>query len=368
MPILGAGVQDTASGTSLRTAVYHLLDYLDLRPGSALFAYEKPYRQLATAVAEAGRSRGTAVDLLAVETVTPDQLRTRLMAADKFLCAFNRTFAAGLTEHVDVMVECGVEWPERAYTLSDISADFVRILQADPRVIADLNARLIRTLQEGRELWVRDDRGTSLRVRFDPQYEWVNQDGFTEAGYALTMNLPMGEVATYTPDVEGELVFVGGLLGTIPIGRKYGPIREPVRMSIRAGRATAIDTSDRALLKDLLFCLDFDHYTRQVNEIGFGTNPAITGPVRGYNYKHEESRLGFHLGFGASLAQQNVERLTPHHLDLLLDDCQMYLDGKLLFDGDYRLDDFPASRAHTPLHVTSLSCCMPSQHPGCATK
>lgn len=366
MPRLGDGVDDTLSAISVRTAASHLIDYLDLRPGSVLFAYEKPYRQVAAAAAEAGRSRATQVDLLAVDAVTPDELRRRLMAADKFLCAFNRTFATGLSEHVKVMVECGVEWPERAFTLSDISADFVRIFQADPWVIADLNARLIRTLQEGRELEVRDDRGTSLRIRFDPQYEWVNQDGFTEADYALIMNLPMGEVATYTPEVEGELVFVGGLLGTIPIGRKYGPIKEPVRISIRAGRAVEIDTSNRAFLNDLLFCLDFDHYTRQVNEIGFGTNPAITGPVRGYNYKHEESRLGFHLGFGASLAQQNVERLTPHHLDLLLDDCQMYLDGKLLFDGDYRLDDFPASRGDATLNLTSRSCCMPSQSSGCA--
>lgn len=354
-----------APAASLRTAVFHLLDYLDLRPGNTLFAYENPYRHVAAAIAQAGRDRGKCIDLLAVETVTPDELRTLLKTADKFLCAFNRTFATGLTEHVQVMVECGVEWPERAYTLSDISADFERVFQADPWVIADLNTRLIRTLQEGRELKVEDSRGTNLRIRFDSQYEWVNQDGFTEADYALIMNLPMGEVATYTPDVEGELIFVGGLLGTIPIGRKYGPVSEPVRISIRAGRVTEIDAADKALLKDLLFCLDYDHYTRQVNEIGFGTNPAITGPVRGYNYKHEESRLGFHLGFGASLAQQNVERLTPHHLDLLLDDCHMYLDGTLLFDGDYHLDDFPAARGQAALHLTSRSCCMPSQKDGC---
>jgi leucyl aminopeptidase (aminopeptidase T) len=198
-------------------------------------------------------------------------------------------------------------------------------------------------------------------VEFDEQYEWVNQDGYTEADYALTMNLPMGEVATYTPNVDGELVFVGGLLGTIPIGRKHGPVREPVRMHIVNGHLAELETADPVLQGDLEFCLHFDRYTSQVNEIGFGTNPAISGPVRGFNYKHEESRLGFHLGFGASLAQQNVERLTPHHLDFLLDDCEMFLDGRLLFDGDYHLEEFPEAVAGVPLRITSRSCCMPSQ-------
>ena len=104
--------------------------------------------------------------------------------------------------------------------------------------------------------------------------------------------------------------FIGGLLGTIPIGRKYGPITRPIHLRIEDGRLTELSTDDERLLADLRFCFEFDHYTGQVNEIGFGTNTSITGPLRGFNYKHEESRLGFHLGFGASLAQQNVETLN----------------------------------------------------------
>lgn len=365
MPVPALEGSGLAGNEQLRRASWHLLDYLDLRPGRALIAYEPAYAGIATAVASVAESRGGGIDLLPVQDVDPAELRSRLVGAEKFLCAFNRTFADGLSERVSVMVECGVEQAERAYTLSDISADFVRVFQSDPWDIADANSQLIRVLQSGHELVVRDDRGTNLRIRFDPRYEWVNQDGFTEADYALTMNLPMGEVATYTPDVEGDIVFTGGLLGTIPIGRKYGPIRDPITMSIRGGRVTALDTDQPGLRADLLFCLDFDYYTRQVNEIGFGTNPAITGPVRGYNYKHEESRLGFHLGFGASLAQQNVERLTPHHLDLLFDECEMYLDGELLFDGNYHTDCFPAASGDAPLRLTQRSCCMPSQGDSC---
>jgi leucyl aminopeptidase (aminopeptidase T) len=156
-------------------------------------------------------------------------------------------------------------------------------------------------------------------------------------------------------------VFAGGLLGTIPIGRKYGPIRQPIRLRIEAGKVIDLEVSDPGLRRDLEFCLYFDRYTSQVNEIGFGTNPAIRRPVRGYNYKHEESRMGFHLGFGASLAQQNVERLTPHHLDFLLEDCVMHLDGALLFDGSYHPDNFAAATSGDPLRLSARTCCMPSQ-------
>jgi len=346
--------------TARRRAALHLFDYLDLRAGDLLVAYEPAYDAIVCDLMTVARETDRKIIVLPVDSISAAQLATELRGAPKFLCAFNRQFGSGLTEHVNTMIECGVEFAHKAFTLSDISHEFVSVFQSDPVYIAERNAALIRVLQDGRELFVEDDRGTSLHVTFDRQYKWVNQDGYTEADYDLTMNLPMGEVATYTQHVEGTLEFVGGLLGTIPIGRKYGPITKPIHLRIEDGRLSELFTDNDRLLADLRFCFDFDFYTSQVNEIGFGTNTAITGPIRGFNYKHEESRLGFHLGFGASLAQQNVERLTPHHLDLLLQDCRLHLDSVLLFDGEYRFDQFAEAFTETPLRTTGRSCCMPS--------
>ncbi len=345
-------------GQYRRRAAKHLLRYLRLRPGPITVVYEEPYEPLVrelVAVANVG-------ELLAirVEALGPDELRSMLSSADNFLCAYNRTFRTGLTAQVRVMVECTVDFAERAATIVDVSHEVFDVFQADPEDIRAVNDRLVRVLQAGDELVVRDHRGTDLRVTLDPAYDFVNMDGFSEADFALPMNLPLGEVATYTPHVDGELVLVGGLLGTIPIGRKYGPIREPVRFTIARGRLVELQVDDLALRRDLEFCLFFDDYTSRVNEVGLGTNPAIRGPVRGYNYKHEENRLGFHLGFGASLAQQNVERLTPHHLDLLIEDTVLELDGSVLFNGDYRFEAFPAASGAAPLRLASRSCCMPS--------
>ena len=258
------------------------------------------------------------------------------------------------------MIACTVDFAERAASIADVSHEVFDVFQADPEEIRGVNDRLIRVLQAGKELVVRDHRGTYLSVTLDTAYDFVNMDGFSEADFALPMNLPLGEVATYTPHVTGELVLVGGLLGTIPIGRKHGPIREPVRFVINDGQLVELRVNDPVLREDLEFCLFFDDYTSRVNEVGFGTNNAIRGPVRGFNYKHEENRLGFHLGFGASLAQQNVERLTPHHLDLLVEDTVIELDGALLFDGEYRFEAFPAASGDTALRLASRSCCMPS--------
>jgi leucyl aminopeptidase (aminopeptidase T) len=82
--------------------------------------------------------------------------------------------------------------------------------------------------------------------------------------------------------------------------------------------------------------LDFTEHTRNVCEIGFGTNRSIR-TLTGLNYSFEEKHYGFHLGFGATLAQQNVQRETDHHLDLLFSECILELDGRVVFDGEYRV-------------------------------
>jgi hypothetical protein len=126
---------------TLSRAAEHLAAYLGMRPGALLVAYEASYQGVVDALVDVLRSSGEVVELLVVESVDPADLRARLLAAEKFLCAFNRRFATGVSEHVTVMVECGVDAAERAYTLSDISSDFTEVFQADPEEIAGATPR-----------------------------------------------------------------------------------------------------------------------------------------------------------------------------------------------------------------------------------
>lgn len=321
-----------SSVEALRRAAGHLLDYLDGRPGRPLVAYEADYAYVARALSAVAAERGTHIELLAVEGVAPEELRRCLASADKFLCAFNRRYQNGFDERVRLLIEYATSRAERAFTLSDISDDFIRIFQVPPARITDLNRRVAARLSEAREVRVTDPAGTDLHIGLSRAYEIVHIDGFSESAHGLTVNLPPGEVATYSDSVRGVIRFRGGLLGTIPIGRKYGFIDEPVTLYIEDGRVVHVECKDAALLEDLYFCLDLTPFTRNVCEIGFGTHPAIR-ELKGLNYTFEEKHHGFHLGFGATLAQQNVERVTDHHLDLLFADARVEADGAVLFDG-----------------------------------
>src|ERR1043165_275791 len=293
---------------SRRKAIEHLFRYLDARPGRLLFAYEAAFRPIVEEAKQYLLESRQDVDFVPVEEYAASELYERLTAADKFLCAYNLTFREGLTERVLVMTERATTLSLRAYTIADLSAAFFDVFQSCPDRIKLLNVKLIRALQTSSEMEVTDPNGTNLRIKLNKSYDWVNIDGFTEAKFDLTCNLPVGEVATYSPSVNGVIEFTGSLLGTIPIGRKYGAVRAPIKIEIKDNVATRIECENKLLQDDLEFCLGFDSYTNHVNEVGIGTNDAVRGTLSGLNYKYEENHYGFHLGFGASLAQQNVTR------------------------------------------------------------
>jgi hypothetical protein len=326
---------DSNFSVEKEVAIRHLLSYLDTRPGKLTIAFEPAYLYVAEALKAISRR---SVQLLPASDITPDQLFSALTASEKFLCAFNRTFAAGFTPHVDVMIERSTSLSIKAFTLTDISADFFNVFQSDPKAILQLNERLMNRFRNGSKMLIRDTNGTHLQIDLQNDlYDWVSIDGFTEAALDLTFNLPPGEVATYSPSVNGEIYFVGGLLGTIPIGRKYGLIEDPIYITIQDGIAIDFNTDNKKLREDLEFCLNLTPFTNSVCEVGIGTNPSIRS-LKGLNYTFEEKHYGFHLGFGATLAQQNnVERMTDHHLDLLFSECTIELDDQIIFDGEFHV-------------------------------
>ena len=340
-------------------AIRHLFEYLDARPGKTLIVFEKAYFPIIHDINQytisAGRSDD--IEICFIEKHSPKELYKKLESSEKFLCAYNLNWEEGATDHMKIISECLALFENKAYTISDMSAAFYDIFQACPSLISELNKKLIRSLQVGKLLEIRDANGSYLKIHLDEFYDWVNMDCFSEASFDLACNLPVGEVATYAPKVEGELFFTGSLLGTMPIGRNHGVIKNPVYFKIEDNAIVEIKADNMSLQQDLEYCLYFDEYTHLVNEVAVGTNYAIPKPLQGYNYKYEENQFGFHLGFGASLAQQNVVRKTPHHLDLVFASSTVFLDDKLLFDGDYHLDNFPESEKDVPLRLSKRTCC-----------
>lgn len=82
---------------------------------------------------------------------------------------------------------------------------FSRCFQISQQELFNLNLSLINTFEEAETIRVRSASGTDLSIKLDSEYGWINNYG----GYALNYQpavMPPGEVATYSPDINGCFV------------------------------------------------------------------------------------------------------------------------------------------------------------------
>lgn len=322
----------TVSTTSLDRAVTHLLSYLNDGETECIFVFEPAYRRIAERIM-ACSSLTSCIDI----EETPEAAIRDAIAGRAACLAFDRRYGPIRPPWQPLFVELARERTESTFTLCDCAHLFDSIFEVAPQEIVELNTRLRERMITAESMHVADAHGTDLTIEFDPRHSWVSIDGFEERRHNLTVNLPPGEIATHPGAVNGTIAFVGGLLGTIPIGRKYGMITAPIRLDVQQGEVRVIDCPNARLAKDLNFCLGHDSGANGIHEIGLGTHPRII-ELAGLNYSWEEKHYGFHVGVGASLAQQDgAERVTNHHLDFLFDQVDLTIDGAPLLaqPGEY---------------------------------
>jgi leucyl aminopeptidase (aminopeptidase T) len=328
----------------VRRAAGHLLEYL-IRGGvpRVTVVHEPAYAPHVRALLGAHAAKPSVVDIEAIDVsqvALPEVLRV-LGEAPALLLAFNRAYGSTPPVSVQAMIDrARADRFEPLWTLCDLDwTTFLKVFGVPPGELVDRAERVANRIRAAKVLDVRMPAGAVLRIPLNSDYDVVRIDGFQEAAGGLTVNLPAGEVATY-PDpqrISGTILFTGGLLGTIPIGRKHGLVQRPIQLDLVRGRVTDVKGDNVALVRDVRYCLGLEAHGAAISEIGFGTHPAIRS-LCGLNYSYEEKHLGFHLGFGASLTQQNVTRQSNHHLDLLFDDVRLYLDDQLFFDGNDFVD------------------------------
>jgi len=147
---------------------------------------------------------------------------------------------------------------------------------------------------------------------------WITQTGFEDHDYIL----PTGEIAACPRSVEGTISPEGWIIGTLPLGAKYGRIAAG-DVSLRLSRGEVIEVSgdDRRLCADVEMVLTRVPSLRHVSEIGVGMSRAIAGAAASHPVAHLwlERHFGFHLGLGARLPQTDHPDIeaTGHHLDVV---------------------------------------------------
>jgi hypothetical protein len=162
-----------------------------------------------------------------------------------------------------------------------------------------------------------DDRRDDLDIDCDGVH-WVTQTGFEDTDYIL----PTGEVATCPKSVEGVVAPGGWIIGTLPLGAKYGLI-SPGEIVLRFSRGQIIGISGT----NQKLCADFEMVLTRlpsllnVSEVAVGMSLAIANTATTHPVGHlwHERHFGFHIGLGALLPETAHSHLecTGHHLDVV---------------------------------------------------
>jgi leucyl aminopeptidase (aminopeptidase T) len=165
---------------------------------------------------------------------------------------------------------------------------------------------------------VESPAGTDVEFRLGSRAA-ISDDGNLRAPSAWG-NLPAGEafIAPIETSAEGTIVFDGSLAG-------FGLLREPLRVTVVAGRATHADGEAGRWLLDTLD--DGGSTGRLIAELGIGTNPSAT--LSGHILEDEKACGTAHVAFGSS-AFIGGANLAGVHVDGILLEPTIELDGRTL--------------------------------------
>jgi leucyl aminopeptidase (aminopeptidase T) len=180
-----------------------------------------------------------------------------------------------------------------------LPVDYAGLTQAGERIGAELSAASTCRITSA--------AGTEVVLRLEGRTA-ICDDGNLQAEGAWG-NLPAGEafIAPIETQGEGTIVFDGALA-------RYGMLREPLRLTLAAGRA--IEAEGEAT-EWLLRTLDAGGPTgRVIAELGIGTNPQAT--LTGHILEDEKAVRTAHLAFGTSASFGGTNVATVHIDGVLL--------------------------------------------------
>jgi leucyl aminopeptidase (aminopeptidase T) len=222
----------------------------------------------------------------------------------------------------------------RIASLPTITKEMViRCLTADYESIAALTRRVAERLSRGSKFRVESELGTSLELKRQDRTVGADTGLLTQAGDMG--NLPAGE-AFFAPmegTATGKIVFDGSVADV-------GKLAEPIELQVEHGIARIVSTSAAAQeLNRNLSAHGPDAYN--IAELGVGTNDRAI--VSGYILEDEKVLSTVHIALGNN-AGMGGKVNVPIHLDGLIRNATLYVDGELVLDKG-RLVDWLAAPA-----------------------
>jgi leucyl aminopeptidase (aminopeptidase T) len=210
----------------------------------------------------------------------------------------------------------------------------VRCLTANYGSMAALTKRVAGRLSRGSKFKVESELGTSLELERQARTVGADTGLLTKRGDLG--NLPAGE-AFFAPmegTANGKIVFDGSVAD-------LGKLTEPIELQVERGIARIVSTSVAARELDrYLSAHGPDAYN--IAELGVGTNDRAI--VSGFILEDEKVLGTVHIALGNNAGMGGTVNV-PIHLDGLIRNATLYVDGELVLDkGTLLISPEPDSR------------------------
>ena len=204
----------------------------------------------------------------------------------------------------------------RGATLPGVTEDMLaRLMAADFDLMGRRSRAVAALLTGAAAAHVTCPRGTDFRTDLTGR-EGIADDGDLRAPGAFG-NLPCGE--GFVSPLAGEGTIVTRSLATV------GLVDEPVTLTVAGGRLAGSTSERFAALLD-----GAGPDGRNLAELGVGTNERAT--LTGLILEDEKMLGTVHVAFGASAGIGGTVSV-PVHLDVLIEDATLDVDGTRVLDG-----------------------------------
>jgi leucyl aminopeptidase (aminopeptidase T) len=197
----------------------------------------------------------------------------------------------------------------------------VRCLTADYGNIAALTKRVTERLSKGSKFRVESELGTSLELERQGRTVEADTGLLTQPGDFG--NLPAGE-AFFAPmegTTNGRIVFDGSVAD-------LGKLTEPIELQVEQGMARIVSTSAASQQLDRYLSAQ-GPAAYNIAELGVGTNDRAI--VSGYILEDEKVLGTVHIALGNNAGMGGTINV-PIHLDGLIRNATLYVDGELVLD------------------------------------
>jgi aminopeptidase len=210
---------------------------------------------------------------------------------------------------------------KKSILFKDYGEYFTEAFAEHPDSIERRNNRLIKILSNAKKITFEDALGNRLQGDIEKNHKWTSVSG------KGNIDIMPGEIASHVKNLNGDIVFSGTFLSTIPFATKYGVTSKLVTLKIQNSKLVNFESENEEFSRDFNYYLHNNEGNTVIEEYGIGTNVGIS-KLYGRNAGFEERHPGLHLGLGGG-------KKGSHHLDMIFSSGKIFADDTLIFDNGY---------------------------------